>query len=80
MSPEDALAVIGFQNRVDVARWLDTESLARVATYVTQLKALPTASTPSSGPTRGSDRRAVPKDVVITIADPDLLPIPALTG
>ena len=48
MSDDDAVGVIGHQNRVDIARWLEPDELGRVATYVSQLAGSPAVGSPRS--------------------------------
>jgi hypothetical protein len=75
MTPDDAVAVIGHEQGVDISRWLDADSLARASGYVGQLKAQATAST------KPALRPGASKPVYVNVGDgPDVDPLPGMTA
>jgi Swt1-like HEPN len=78
MTVQDARGVIGFQNGLDVAKWLDPDALVRVGGYVKQLNdASRSAASPRTRSTR-APARVVPNDVIVTISGVNVGKIPGL--
>lgn len=74
MSANDAVAVIGHRNGVDVSRFLDPEALARVSGYVSQL---------NQGPAGRRARGGLPaasKQVVVQVGGVNVETVPGMTA
>jgi hypothetical protein len=75
MTKDDAVAVIGHQQGVDISRWLDESSLSRISSYVAQL-----TGTAARQPSQSPSRSAKQKSVSIEMAGVRIGHIPGLTA